>query len=379
MYANPEQVFGGTTRLLGLIETIYAAVQQPELWPVVMEGIAEAVHGESTTMFAMLPREQLFSMARTDPAAMQQYVSHYASINVMSHHCDEMFPDGTVRYGHLAMPHREFEKTEFYNDFFRPNNMHHSFGIKVPLGELPPVYMSCQRPKAAEPFAEREGLVYETLMPHLQRALMLYVQFSQTQSKVLGLESALDSLGHAVFGLDRKGRVILSNRQAEAMVQAATAIRMDRNRLVSVFPEQNHRLQKCLSEAVAVGAGMGLSLGSSLLLYGKSRKSPLRITATPFISSLPHHATQLAALVFVSDPANSPQSRGAILAALYALTPMETRVADLLLTGLEVREVAHALSISLETARFHTKRVLTKTGTRRQPELMRLMLSLPTL
>lgn len=53
MFKNPEQAFGGTTQLLGLIETIYTAIQRPELWPVVMEGIAEAVHGESTTMFAM--------------------------------------------------------------------------------------------------------------------------------------------------------------------------------------------------------------------------------------------------------------------------------------------------------------------------------------
>lgn len=379
MSANPEEVFGGATRLLGLIETVYCAVQRPELWPVVMEGIAEAVHGESTTMFAMLPREQLFSMARTDPAAMQQYVSHYAAVNVISHQCDAVFPDGTVRYGHLAMPNREFEKTEFYNDFFRPYNMHHTFGIKVPLGDLPPVYMSCQRPKTAEAFTAREGLVYETLMPHLQRALMLYVQFTQTQSKVLGLESALDSFGHAVFGLDREGRVILSNRQAEAIAQAATAIRLDRGRLIAAFPEQNHRLQKCLSDAVAVGARMGLSPGSSLLLYGKSRKDPLRITVTPLMSPLPGSSIQLAALVFVSDPASRPQSRGAILTALYSLTPMETRVADLLLTGMEVREVANSLAISLETARFHTKRVLAKTGTPRQAELMRLMLSLPTL
>jgi DNA-binding CsgD family transcriptional regulator len=35
------------------------------------------------------------------------------------------------------------------------------------------------------------------------------------------------------------------------------------------------------------------------------------------------------------------------------------------------------LGITLETARFHLKRVLTKTGARRQSELMRLMLSLP--
>jgi DNA-binding CsgD family transcriptional regulator len=35
------------------------------------------------------------------------------------------------------------------------------------------------------------------------------------------------------------------------------------------------------------------------------------------------------------------------------------------------------MGLTLETARFHVKRVLAKTGTKRQTELMRLMLSLP--
>jgi DNA-binding CsgD family transcriptional regulator len=62
---------------------------------------------------------------------------------------------------------------------------------------------------------------------------------------------------------------------------------------------------------------------------------------------------------------------------LYGLTPTEARLADLLLEGLEVREISNRLSISVETARFHLKRVLAKSGTHRQTELIRLMLSLP--
>jgi DNA-binding CsgD family transcriptional regulator len=62
---------------------------------------------------------------------------------------------------------------------------------------------------------------------------------------------------------------------------------------------------------------------------------------------------------------------------LYKLTPAEGRIADLLLEGLEVREVSQRLGVTLETARFHVKRVLAKTGVRRQSELVRLMLGLP--
>jgi DNA-binding CsgD family transcriptional regulator len=88
-------------------------------------------------------------------------------------------------------------------------------------------------------------------------------------------------------------------------------------------------------------------------------------------------SAQLAALVFVKDPASRPQSRGATLRALYALNPSEVRVADMLLQGFEIREIATRLGLTLETTRFHTKRVLAKTGTSRQSELIKLMLSLP--
>jgi len=62
---------------------------------------------------------------------------------------------------------------------------------------------------------------------------------------------------------------------------------------------------------------------------------------------------------------------------LYGLTPTESRLADLLVEGLDVRDAAGRLRITLETTRFHLKRIFAKTGTRRQTELLRLMLSLP--
>ena len=52
-------------------------------------------------------------------------------------------------------------------------------------------------------------------------------------------------------------------------------------------------------------------------------------------------------------------------------------MADLIAQGDEVREAALAMRTTLETARFHMKRVLTKTGARRQAELVRLVVSLP--
>jgi hypothetical protein len=63
-----------------------------------------------------------------------------------------------------------------------------------------------------------------------------------------------------------------------------------------------------------------------------------------------------------------------LIELIYSAVVLD-RIADLLAGGNEVGEVA--AGITFETARFHVKRVMAKTGVRRQTELVRLMLSLP--
>jgi DNA-binding CsgD family transcriptional regulator len=58
----------------------------------------------------------------------------------------------------------------------------------------------------------------------------------------------------------------------------------------------------------------------------------------------------------------------------YELTPAEARVTQLLLQGSATGAIARRLGIQLETARTHVRRVLAKTGTHRQSELIRQLL-----
>lgn len=378
MASNPEIVFGGTKRLLSLLELIYSAVSRPDLWPIVLEEIAEIIAGESTCLFASFPQTSVLSLARMDPAAWNVFSSYYASLNVWMKRSEGIVPDGDVRYSHRVITDPELEQTEFYNDYLVKNDIQYSAGLKVPLGSnLPAAFISSQRAKSKGPFQDSEGLVFQTLLPHLQRALTLYLQFNQMQASVLGLESALDAFEHAVFGLDREGRVVLSNRHAEALARSATCIRLTNGRLIATHPAQNAQFQALLSEMTDAGNSNNLSSGGAMLLHNNSIAHRLRVTVTPLRSTVPGSAIQLAALVFLSDPDAHPQSRTATLRSLYGLTPVEARVAELLLEGLDVRAVSEVHGMTLETTRFRVKQVLAKTGAGRQSELIRLMLSLP--
>jgi DNA-binding CsgD family transcriptional regulator len=147
--------------------------------------------------------------------------------------------------------------------------------------------------------------------------------------------------------------------------------------LTAAFSAENEHLQRALADAVASGTGQGTSAGASLRLSTRTDGRELRLTAIPFAASLPGRGVRLATLVFVTDAGMRPQSRAAAMRALFSLTPIETRVADLLLEGLEIKEIAARLGLTVETSRFHVKRLLAKTGTNRQTELLKLMLSLP--
>jgi DNA-binding CsgD family transcriptional regulator len=376
---NPEVAFGGTTQLLALIELIYSAVSRSDLWPIVLEEIAELVGGESTCLFASFPQTAIISLARMDPAAWDLFSKYYASINVWMERGDALVADGMVRYSQHVIDDAELGRTEFYNDYLLKNDMQYAVGLKIPLENLPAAFISSQRAKSKGGFVASEGLVLETLLPHLQRALTLYFQFGQLESSVLGLESALDSFDQAVFGLDERGRVILSNRRAVAHVRSAGCIRLKAGTLTAIEPAENAQLQALLREAVDAGNGKRASSGGAMLLHDKDTQIPLRLTVTPLRVKHAGLPMQLAGLVFLSDPSARPQSRSATLRSLYGLTPMEVRVAELLLEGCDLRAISGALGMTLETVRFRVKQVLAKTGARRQSELIRLGLSLPSI
>jgi len=369
MFQNPEVAFGGSAPMLELIEQIYAAVQTPALWRGVLDGISEAAQASQTFLFTdtgdpAMPRA--LSAGKSDPAALSLFVEHYAAVNVLAEPCDAMFPDGEVRYSHWAVEDTEFERSEFYADFFRPFDWHYSYGIKIPVPGQTPAYLSCQRPKHHRAFDEGDGVVLETLRPHLQRAFQLHQQMAGMRAETLGLEAALDAAEQAVIGLDAQGRMVLCNPRAMAMLEKGVGIRLVQGRLCCPVMVDQHALQGLLTATLLGGAGGAMKL-----------RGTLQVTVSPYRGAVQGRSVPLAALVFLSDSGGVVGSRSATLRALYGLTPAEARIADLLLGGLEVREVAETLRITLETARSHVKRVLAKTGARRQSDLVRMMLRLP--
>jgi DNA-binding CsgD family transcriptional regulator len=98
---------------------------------------------------------------------------------------------------------------------------------------------------------------------------------------------------------------------------------------------------------------------------------PVRAPDDPF--SLPDART----IVFIADPDGDDGPGEEELTAAFNLTATEARLVVRLLRGETLEDAAHVLGIKISTARTHLAHVFLKTGASRQPELVRLLLSMP--
>jgi len=76
---------------------------------------------------------------------------------------------------------------------------------------------------------------------------------------------------------------------------------------------------------------------------------------------------------FVNDAGGV--TREHVFRRLFGLTPAESRLAGILMKGKSLAQAAEELDSSIATVRTHLKRIFSKTGTCRQPQLVYLLLT----
>ena len=75
-------------------------------------------------------------------------------------------------------------------------------------------------------------------------------------------------------------------------------------------------------------------------------------------------------IVFISEPSRSDHMDIPVLIKEFGLTPAEARLANSLVAGHSLAEIAESKEISIETARSLLKRAMAKTDTRSQAHLI---------
>jgi DNA-binding CsgD family transcriptional regulator len=236
------------------------------------------------------------------------------------------------------------------------------------------------RTPAQGPFSDRDLIVFEGLKPHLRRAAQIQMRMEEIEAARQTAHATLDQLSFGVITLDRDGKVLSINRSADEAVAAEDGLTLRAGRLAACDYGSADDLAEAL-RAATEPARRGGRLGASLLIERASGLTPYRLLVAPLADGTnarfgqPSRAT---ALVLISDPERMTTPPEEHLRGLFGLTKAEAQVALAVLAGKRLEDVAEERSVSLGTVRCQMKSLLEKTGTGRQAELIRSLLTVPT-
>jgi DNA-binding CsgD family transcriptional regulator len=373
-----------TKELSALLATLYAAPLEPGNWQVFLDQLCSLTDISSGYLVGSHPSQGNLVLAggglNFDPEVFRLYNEHYGASDPYR---DPLLANPRVGLiqGEDLVPHTALLESELYNEVLSRYDLEYMNMLSCKCTTDSAELLSLWRSPKHGPLNKEAIHLLETLLPHIQTALHLRTRVAASDTSNLFSETTLDAMSIAAFLVTREGRIRHRNQRAAAYLQHPDlqhpdGLSLRHGRLTISNSLESAQLQRLIAGATSSSRD-GAPPGGAMKVSRNHAQPPLQIAVIPVPEHNPIAGDEPCALVFVSDPSSSPRPRAAIMRQLYRLSPTESRLADLLMEGFEVREAAELLSITLETCRFHLKRVLAKTGTSRQTELLRLMLSLP--
>ncbi|MCP3707198.1 helix-turn-helix transcriptional regulator [Paraburkholderia sp. CNPSo 3274] len=215
------------------------------------------------------------------------------------------------------------------------------------------------------------------LLPHIQHAVRTNHRLHSVTVHETAQSDALDAFVHAVLIVDSHARVIFANRAAEAMLAAGDGIGTVQQILVGNTASSTNLLHALVAKATCEDGNV--RKGGAMLLDRPAPARQVHILATPLGAQRDApdcNSHGRAAMLLLVDSRGVTRGVEARLTALFGLTPAEARVASEVGTGKNPNDIADTLRVLPSTVRTHLHHVFTKTATRGQAELVRLIAQL---
>lgn len=362
--------------LTKLIGSAYDAVADETLWQQFLADLTKSCKAEAAASVIRQWDREVHTVRASwnlHPDADTLYQQHYCSVDVWAKRA-RWKPAGYVCTSESLCPFRELAATEIYNDLLvRYGVVHGMFGV-IDNNASRWTSISLFRSPASPAFKVSDLETLNLLVPHLQRAFELHLQFSELRARSKGAEEALNMLAVGVIFLGARGEVVLMNRRAEEMLNRKDGVLFAQGKLSAKVYAESARLQAMVG-AAQTGTARGLNPGGTILI-SREKGRPLSVTVAPLREFNAGLSLRPATVLFISDPDRNLELPVDILQRCYGLTPAEGRLAMFLLEGHGLKQSADSSGITHNTAKSQLKSIFLKTQVQRQGELIRLFLNI---
>lgn len=272
-----------------------------------------------------------------------------------------------------VMSATEWERSAYFKMYCSPQDAFHVMGADISTADGGKMRFRITRPKRAANFCENERALCAMFLPHLRRALQLHNLLDRSESLSELYSQAISRLSVATLVLDERGSVLQINPVAEEILARSDGLKLVGGRLEATYPSDNRELQRLIRSAFSPDApknaeAMSVTRPSGLVSLG------LVVESIPSLD-WGEEKGQPAALVYIRDAVSKSLASEVVTKQLFNLTKAETALAMELTNGLSLEEAAEVLNIRRNTARAHLRSIFSKTGVRRQTELVRILLN----
>jgi DNA-binding CsgD family transcriptional regulator len=188
----------------------------------------------------------------------------------------------------------------------------------------------------------------------------------------------LESLSCAVGVCAGDGRLLHKNTALRNWLRLRDGLQDVHGRFELMLPEEDSHWLELIAGCGQSRNVMPLATWDVMRITRPSGKPAYVLQLQPLLYEVVDcpAADDAVALMRIIDPAAAPSGHHDILQQLYCLSAAEMRLLERLLEGEKIKQAAYHLQISEHTARSELKSIFTKTGTHRQAQLMRLVMSL---
>ena len=361
--------------ILDAIDTIYEAALEPAKWPAALRYFRRAIDTIGATLLLSeqgTEDPQLIASIGISSKAVELYNAHYIHIDPTVK-ASRHLPVGSLVSSSEIMPDSAWERTELYNDLMRKSGTFYISGSTLPVDKAGYAAIGLQRAKGAGPWQLSEQAIYKALQPHFQRALEIQRRLRASDQMLASLKETLNFSRGGVIVLDKRGRVVAANDEAVRITRGGDGLAIEKQELTAADATSTKRLHRCI--AGSIQASIFNSGGTITVQRPSGSKSyEILVARLPVECDL---SQGCAAVVFVTDPEQSRTPPLRHLVDLYQLTPSEAQICLYLLRGHNLREIAERRGAAESTVRTQMKIILQKTQTRRQAELVRILLQSP--
>jgi DNA-binding CsgD family transcriptional regulator len=364
----------GVHDLSEFVGLIYDTALDPDACPAMLNRLADLLAAKTGSHFGSYNSRTYFTTnlaPRFDPQNIRSFSEYWGSRDIFWQR-GANHPVGAVFMPETFMSREEHCRSDIFNEWYQPQRIEAMMRTNLLIEGPVSTVVTVGRRYSEGAFGTTEIRLFAALIPHLQRAVQLQLRLSGLDGPPTSSAEILNRLLQGVLLVDAGARVIFANRAAEGMLRGGGGLFLARDGLRAATPAETRLLRQMIGNCAEPREELG---GAGRLRLSREHRAPLTVLVVPHRARLTWiDVVRPRAILFITDPEETAAIRRESLRQDFGLTPAEAGFSREILKADGLQAAADRLGISLTTARTHLAHVFDKTGTRRQAELVRLIL-----